>query len=89
MGDPTQEVLYGPMIDERFLERFARLAWTGARSPRRARLDRHRPDRLGQPAPRIRGRSRRGLYCHPTIVDGVRLDDELANTETFGPIVGV
>jgi aldehyde dehydrogenase (NAD+) len=30
-----------------------------------------------------------GLYCHPTIVAGVRPDDELANTETFGPLVGV
>ena len=26
---------------------------------------------------------------HPTIVDGVTADDDLARTETFGPIVGV
>jgi len=31
----------------------------------------------------------RGLFAHPTIVSGVRADDEIANTETFGPIVGV
>jgi aldehyde dehydrogenase (NAD+) len=31
----------------------------------------------------------RGLFVHPTIVSGVRADDELANSETFGPIVGV
>jgi aldehyde dehydrogenase (NAD+) len=30
-----------------------------------------------------------GLFCHPTIVDGVTIDDELYRTETFGPIVGV
>src|SRR4029450_9186680 len=30
-----------------------------------------------------------GLYCHPTIVEGVGADDELYRTETFGPIVGV
>ena len=30
-----------------------------------------------------------GLYYHPVIVDGVRPDDELFRTETFGPIVGV
>ena len=30
-----------------------------------------------------------GLYCHPTIVDGVRREDEIYSTETFGPIVGV
>ncbi|HWO66407.1 MAG TPA: aldehyde dehydrogenase family protein, partial [Umezawaea sp.] len=31
----------------------------------------------------------RGLYYHPTIVDGVRADDELFLRETFGPIIGV
>ena len=30
-----------------------------------------------------------GLFCHPTIVSGVHADDDLANTETFGPLVGV
>ena len=30
-----------------------------------------------------------GLYYHPVIVDGVRSDDELFLTETFGPIVGI
>ncbi|HWH93227.1 MAG TPA: aldehyde dehydrogenase family protein [Baekduia sp.] len=31
----------------------------------------------------------RGLHMHPTIVAGVRIDDELASTETFGPLVAV
>ena len=30
-----------------------------------------------------------GLFYHPSVVDGVRLDDDLYRTETFGPIVGV
>ena len=30
-----------------------------------------------------------GVYAHPTIVDGVRIGDAIANTETFGPLVGV
>ena len=30
-----------------------------------------------------------GLYVHPTIVDGVTMEDELYQNETFGPIVGV
>ena len=30
-----------------------------------------------------------GLYCHPTIVDGVTPEDGIYRTETFGPIVGV
>jgi aldehyde dehydrogenase (NAD+) len=35
------------------------------------------------------GDAEAGLYAHPTIVGGVRGDDEIARTETFGPIVGV
>ena len=30
-----------------------------------------------------------GLYCHPTIVDGVRRRGRALLEETFGPIVGV
>ena len=37
----------------------------------------------------VGGDPERGLFCHPTIVSGVRVDDEIANTETFGPMVGV
>jgi aldehyde dehydrogenase (NAD+) len=29
------------------------------------------------------------MFVHPTIVSGVRPDDELARTETFGPLIGV
>jgi hypothetical protein len=37
----------------------------------------------------VGGDPERGLYVHPTLVSGVRAEDELANTETFGPLVGV
>jgi aldehyde dehydrogenase (NAD+) len=30
-----------------------------------------------------------GLFCHPTVVEGIRPDDELYREETFGPLVGV
>ena len=92
IGDPTQDVLYGPMISERFLERFEdECARARPRPPRAARLDRRRADH----APRTRARASSATtpsaacFCHPTIVGGVRADDELATTETFGPIVGV
>jgi aldehyde dehydrogenase (NAD+) len=89
VGDPTADVLYGPMIHERFQERF--LGWlelirdhhsvsgspgTGRITPANAR-----PGFIGDPET--------GLYCHPTIVAGVAAGDELYSTETFGPIVGV
>ena len=90
IGDPTRDVLYGPMIDQRFASRFE--GWLG--------LIRDHHHVLGSSAVgRITGREPRdgfvgddpgaGLFYHPTIVDGVLGDDELSRTETFGPIVGV
>ena len=89
VGDPMQEVLYGPMIHERFAERFEE--WLGlirdhhtvSGSSGRGRItsDNPREAFVGDPDA--------GIYCHPTIVDGVTVDDEIYATETFGPIVGV
>jgi aldehyde dehydrogenase (NAD+) len=90
IGDPTRDdVLYGPMINARFLESFER------------HLDLVRPHhtlhgstgtgRITADNPRegFAGDAGAGLYAHPTIVDGVRAEDELYRSETFGPIVGV
>jgi len=89
VGDPMREVLYGPMIHERFHERF--LGWldlirdhhtvSGSTGTGRITAANPRKGFLGDPEA--------GLYCHPTIVDGVMADDDLYSTETFGPIVGV
>jgi len=88
VGDPTRtDVLYGPMINARFLETFERHldlvrphhALHGSTGTGRITRANPRGDFTGEP----------GLYAHPTIVDGVTADDELYRTETFGPIVGV
>jgi alpha-ketoglutaric semialdehyde dehydrogenase len=89
IGDPTQDVLYGPMLDERFHERF--LEWLelvrdhheihGSSGTGRITARNPRKGFVGDPEA--------GFYDHPTIVDGVTMDDELYCTETFGPIVGV
>jgi acyl-CoA reductase-like NAD-dependent aldehyde dehydrogenase len=91
IGDPTQDVLYGPMIHQRFLDRFVdghlgliRDHHTVSGSTGIGRITAANP-RAGF----VGGDPERGLYVHPTIVSGVRIDDELANTETFGPLVGV
>ena len=83
------DVLYGPMIHERFHERFH--DWlglirdhhrvSGSTGTGRVTRDNPRHGFVGDPEA--------GLYCHPTVVDGVRPDDELYSTETFGPLVGV
>jgi alpha-ketoglutaric semialdehyde dehydrogenase len=89
IGDPTQDVLYGPMLDEKFAERFE--DWLGLirdhhtvhGSTGRGRItaDNPREGFVGDPEA--------GLFYHPAVVDGVTLEDELYATETFGPIIGV
>ncbi|MEX2196636.1 MAG: aldehyde dehydrogenase family protein [Thermoleophilaceae bacterium] len=89
IGDPTGDVLYGPMIHERFQERF--LGWlelvrghhvvSGSSATGRITSDKPRDGFVGNPDA--------GIYCHPTIVDNVTFEDEIYSTETFGPIVGV
>jgi aldehyde dehydrogenase (NAD+) len=90
IGDPARpEVLYGPLLAERFAQRFEEyLGWLGDHhrvlgSTGRGRItaDNPRNGFVGDPAI--------GLYYHPTVVADVRPDDPLFRTETFGPIVGV
>jgi acyl-CoA reductase-like NAD-dependent aldehyde dehydrogenase len=89
VGDPMKDVLYGPMIHERFHERF--LDWLGLVRDHHAVSGSTGTGRITADNPRdgFVGDPEAGLYCHPTIVDGVRPEDELYSTETFGPIVGV
>jgi alpha-ketoglutaric semialdehyde dehydrogenase len=89
IGDPFEDVLYGPMIHERFQERFE--CWldlirdhhtvSGSTGTGRITSDNPREGFVGDPDA--------GIFSHPTIVDGVTADDEIYRTETFGPIVGV
>jgi len=89
IGDPTQDVLYGPMIDERFHERFQ--DWLGLIRDHHTVSGSNAVGRITSESPRAGfvGDPDAGLYNHPTVVDGVTADDELYSTETFGPIVGV
>ena len=89
VGDPTQAVLYGPMISERYLDNHLRNldlvrehhTVLGSTGTGRITSDNPRKGFVGDPD--------RGVYAHPTIVAGVRPGDELYDTETFGPLVGL
>ncbi len=89
VGDPTSDVLMGPLLDRKFADRFEEyLRWiaphhtvSGSTAAGRITAQQPREGFVGDPAA--------GLYYHPTIVDGLRPEDELFRTETFGPIVGV
>jgi acyl-CoA reductase-like NAD-dependent aldehyde dehydrogenase len=90
IGDPTADVLYGPMIDARFAERFE--GWLHLIRDHHSVLGSSAVGRIRHDAPRdgfVGDDPETGLYYHPTIVDGVTIDDDLYRTETFGPIVGV
>src|SRR5690242_15244537 len=89
VGDPTADVVYGPMLDEKFGRRFEDyLEWLqphhslhGSSAAGRITAQRPREGFVGAPE--------RGVYYHPVIVDGVREDDRVFLEETFGPMVGV
>jgi alpha-ketoglutaric semialdehyde dehydrogenase len=89
VGDPTGDVVMGPLLAPRFAERYEEyLGWIrphhtlhGSTGAGRITADNPRDGFAGDPST--------GLYYHPVIVDGVRSDDELFRTETFGPIVGI
>jgi alpha-ketoglutaric semialdehyde dehydrogenase len=89
IGDPTADVLYGPMIHERFHQRF--LGWLELIRDHHAVRGSTGMGRISSASPRegFVGDPDVGLYDHPTIVDGVQAGDEIYGTETFGPIVGV
>jgi alpha-ketoglutaric semialdehyde dehydrogenase len=89
IGDPTRDVLYGPMISQRFCDRFE--DWLELVRPHHALRGSTGTGRITRDNPRdgFVGDPGGGLYYHPTIVDGVTADDDLYRTETFGPIVGV
>src|SRR4051794_1014827 len=89
LGDPTQDVLYGPMIHERFAERFEQ--WLGLIRDHHTVLGSDHRGRItpDAPWPNFAGDPEAGIFYHPAIVDGVTIDDDIYRTETFGPIVGV
>jgi aldehyde dehydrogenase (NAD+) len=89
IGDPTQDVVYGPLLSERFLEGFEK--WLGEIQPHHEVHGSTGTGRVTAANPRsgFVGDPAAGVYAHPTIVTGVRPDDALYRNETFGPLVSV
>ena len=89
VGDPFASVLYGPMIDEKYLANHDKNLGliqdhqTVYGSTGIGRITSTNPRRgfVGDPDA--------GWFAHPTIVDGIRPGDALYDTETFGPLVGM
>jgi aldehyde dehydrogenase (NAD+) len=89
VGEPTGDVLFGPMLDEKFGRQFETyLGWLqphhtlhGSTAVGRITRDNLRDGFRGDPDT--------GVYYHPVIADGLREDDAIFRNETFGPLVGV
>ncbi|MEZ5116025.1 MAG: aldehyde dehydrogenase family protein [Candidatus Nanopelagicales bacterium] len=89
VGNPFEDVLYGPMIAEGYLhthELHLQLVQPhhrllGSTGIGRITSDNPRKGFVGDPDA--------GIFAHPTIVEGVRPGDALYDTETFGPLVGL
>jgi acyl-CoA reductase-like NAD-dependent aldehyde dehydrogenase len=89
IGEPTGDVLYGPMLDEKFAASYEDvLGWIGGHH---TVLGSTGIGRITDANPRkgFLGEPEAGLYYHPVLLDGVRPDDRIFTEETFGPIVGV
>jgi alpha-ketoglutaric semialdehyde dehydrogenase len=89
VGDPSGDVVFGPMLDARFAARFEDyLAWL---QPHHTVLGSTGTGRITAANPRTGfvGDPEAGLFYHPTIVDGLRPGDEIFLNETFGPLVGI
>jgi acyl-CoA reductase-like NAD-dependent aldehyde dehydrogenase len=88
-GMPFGDVVYGPMLDERFAARFEDyLGWI---KPHHRVLGSTGAGRItaGNPRAGFSGDPGSGLYYHPMIVDGLCPADAIFRNETFGPLVGV
>jgi alpha-ketoglutaric semialdehyde dehydrogenase len=87
VGDPTQDVLMGPMMDAKFADRFEEfLGWI---QPHQSIQAAYGKIAAKNPRNGFIGDPSTGLYYHPVVVDGVRPGDRIFMEETFGPIVGV
>jgi len=89
VGDPSEPVLYGPMISERYLDNH--LANLQLVQAHHTVLGSSGVGRITSANPRkgFVGDPDLGVYAHPTVVEGVRPGDALYSTETFGPLVGL
>src|SRR6266699_790527 len=89
IGDPAQDVLYGPMLAQKFADRFE--VYLGWIQPYHKVLGSSGTGKISGASPRAGfiGNPEEGIFYHPTIVDGVRPGDALFREETFGPLVGV
>ncbi|MEM1023435.1 MAG: aldehyde dehydrogenase family protein [Myxococcota bacterium] len=91
IGDPTQteEVLYGPLIEGRFYERFMKHFDMARTSGAQNLVETEGRIGADNPWPGFVGDPSSGYYVHPVLWRGASLADPISQTEVFGPTVNV
>jgi aldehyde dehydrogenase (NAD+) len=91
IGNPNEheDITYGPMIAERFLTRYVEHHAMAAKSATAKCLLKGGRITPGNEPKGFKGDAAKGLYASPTIYDHVKITDELAQTEVFGPTVNI
>ena len=89
VGDPMEDVLFGPMISEKYLANH--LDHLTMIQPHHKVSGSTATGRITKASPRKNfvGDPDSGVFAHPVIVSGITKNDELYRTETFGPLVTV
>ncbi|MEV0233094.1 aldehyde dehydrogenase family protein [Nonomuraea sp. NPDC050786] len=86
VGRPDEDVLAGPLLDQKFADRYEEfLTWIQPHH----KVVSGNVGRITEENPHRDFDGDQGLYYHPVVVDGVQPTDRLFLEETFGPIVGV
>jgi aldehyde dehydrogenase (NAD+) len=89
IGDPMQDVLFGPMISQTYLDNhLEHLGWIEPHHKIHGSTGEGRITKLN-PRNGFVGDPEAGLFAHPTIVEGIQPGDKLYDHETFGPLVGL
>lgn len=89
VADPTQtdDALYGPLIAERFHDRFMEhFAIAEADGAKMMTTQKGRITADNKPSSFV-GDPSKGFYMFPTVWDGVTMDMKIAQTEVFGPTI--
>lgn len=91
IGDPSrhEDIFYGPMISEKFMDGY--LNWHSvAKKAKKAKalLKGVRITTRNAPT-NFCGNAARGLYVTPTLYDHVRIEDDIAQNEIFGPAINI
>lgn len=90
IGNPkSQEIFYGPMISEKFLNSHLSNLSNLVKKHHKVLTNKNGKIQDNNEWKNFSGDSEHGFYAFPSVIDNVQEDDLLYGTETFGPLINV